>query len=218
MTWNVEKLLNHVQELMGEPVGSFYNISTRLDQMNQAQNTMNEEARALVARASITTNLGERWYDLPDDFQTFDQEPLLYISIVGGRTEPRVVDFGYLSTIRPQWQDETGHRGVPEFAVLRNGQVMLYPTPVHPGTLHVPYVVLPEPLQDMEDVPFNGLTRLNRFAPGLAYWVAFINTLGRAPELASTYRAMYVEQERLLRHFTRSNPQKPQQIRPTQGG
>ena len=215
--WNVETLLNHVQELLGEPVGSFYNISTRLDLMNQAQNTMNEETRAIVDRAEIATTIGERFYDLPEDFQTFDLESPLYVSITGQRIEPKVVDIGFLSTIRPQWQDETGHRGVPEFIVVRNSQVMLYPTPVQPGTLHVPYVVFPEPLVDMEDVPFNGIPRLNRFATGLAYWVAFIQTLGRAPQLAGNYRQMYTEQERMLRHFTRTNPQKPQSIRPTQG-
>ena len=214
--WNVEKLLDHVQELLGEPTGSFYNISTRLDLMNQAQREMNEEARAIVARAEIPLVLGQREYDLPDDFLCFDREVPQVVEISGQRVNPRVVDVGYLETVRPQWQDETGHRGTPEFLFVRNGAVMLYPTPTTLGTLHVPYVVLPDELVDMDDVPFNGITRLNRFAPALAYKVAFISTIGRAPQLAGNYQSLYAQQERLMRHFTRSNPQKPQSIRPTQ--
>lgn len=214
--WTVRRLLDHVQELMGDPPGSFYNISTRLDQFNQAQRELNHETRALSGLDEITVVAGTRTYALPADFLTLDAQAPYFEDTAGNVSEVRVVNAAYLDRTVPGWQDTDLTTGQPTHMILRNGNVTLYPTPEAGGTLWVPYLVEPTELTEDDDVPFNGLRELNRFAPALAYKVAFVNTLARAPQLAGMFQDLYEKQERLMRHHVRSNPQWKPGIWPTQ--
>ena len=214
-SWDVARLLDHVQELLGEPVGNFYNISTRLDQLNQAQRELSHETRAISGSASIAIVSGTRDYAAPADFLAFDRESPVFVDLAGNRTTIHVVDTSDLDIQHPGWQDIAGHIGTPGKMFLRNGTLTLYPTPNTAGTLTLPYLVEPTELTDMDDVPFNGLQRFNRFAPALAYKVAFVNVIARAPQHADTFSGLYEKQERLMRHFARSNSQYQPGIRPT---
>lgn len=214
-SWNVSRLLDHAQELMGEPVGGFFNISSRLDQFNQAQRELNEETRALSDVGSIAVEISTRDYDLPADFLSFDLEAPTFTDASGSITTVQVTDTNYLDRTVPGWQHLTTNTGTPTHLIVRNGQVTLFPTPDAAGTLNLPYIVEPTELTDMDDVPFNGLQRLNRFAPALAYKVAFVNTIARAPQLAVMFQDLYEKQERLMRHFARSSPQQNAGVRPT---
>jgi hypothetical protein len=216
-SWTVERLLDHVQEIMGEPVGGFYNISTRLDQMNQAQRELNDETRAIVGTTDITVVSGTRDYDLPADFLTFSTEQPYFVDSAGQYHAVEVTDVDLMARRYQRWQDESAHVGLPTHLVVRNGTLTLYPTPNQGGTLTVPYVVEPTELAEMDDEPFNGLSHLNRFAPALAYKVAFVNAIGRAPQIAAMFQDLYERQERLMRHHVRSSPQHKPGVRPPQG-
>jgi len=210
--WTVGKLLDHVQELLAEPVGGFYNISTRLDQLNQAQRELAHESRAFVGSANTTVVIGTRDYALPADFLSLYWEAPYFVDTAGQRSTLEVIDPGLLATRFPHWQDLT-HAGTPTHLLVRNGTLTLYPTPTSGGTLTLPYVLEPAELVEMDDVPFDALPHYNRFAPALAYRVAFINSVARAPQLASMYRDLFERQERLMRHYARSNPQSKPGVR-----
>lgn len=214
MTWDVEALLNHIQDLIGEPVGSFYNISTRLSQLSMAQRTLVEETRALVDVGSISLTTSTNEYSAPADFLTFDaQTPYL---IESGDTTPipvQVTTASLLDKTYPGWQDTT-QTGRPTRLVARNGTFTMVPKPDASYTLYVPYIVEPTELTDLSDVPFNGELRLNRFAPALAYAVARTHMLSRAPQLAAMLEDMYNREERKMRHFVRTSPQHHQTILP----
>jgi hypothetical protein len=212
--WTVEGLLDHIQELLAEPVGGYYNISTRLAQLNQAQRELVMETRCLTASVSLPVVINVRDCPLPADFLSFEYEPPAFRDLAGNRTQLQVTDVGWLERTRPQWQEVALHTGTPTHVLLRNDTLTLYPTPTAPGLLILPYVVDPDELVGMDDVPFNGSLRLNRFAPALAYQVAFINTIGRAPQVADSFRGLYAQQERLMRHTVRSDPQRQPGIRP----
>jgi hypothetical protein len=214
--WNAEKLLDHVQELLGEPVGGFYNIATRLDQLNQAQRELVYETRALEDLAQIPVVIGDAEYPLPADFLTFTSEAPYLVEASGNRSTLEVIDPSLLSARIPHWQDPQ-HQGTPMYLLLRNETLVVYPTPTSAGDLFVPYVVDPAELADMADEPFNGSTRLNRFAPALAYKTAFINAIGRAPQIAGAFQDLFERQERLMRHHVRSNPQHKPGVRPPKG-
>jgi hypothetical protein len=216
--WTLGTLLDHVQELLGEPVGAFYNISTRTSLLNQAQRTMVEETRALTSSDSIAVTAGTRGYDIPANFMTFDREAPYFIDSSGDRDKLEVVDVSDLDARYPNWQDVTGQTGTPGQVFLRNETLTLYPTPSKSGTLVLPYVVDPTELSQLDDVPFNGYSRLNRFAPALAYYAAFVTMMGRAPAVAMNYRQLFDEQVRLMRHYTRTSPQQWRSIRPTTEG
>lgn len=214
MTWDVEALLNHIQELLGEPVGAFYNISTRLSQLNMAQRTLVEETRALSSTATLSLTTSTNEYSVPVDFLTFDaQAPYL---IEAGDTTPipvKVTTPSILDKTSPGWQDTT-QTGRPTKIIRRGSTLTVVPTPDASYTLYLPYTVEPDELTDMTDVPFNGDLSLNRFAPLLAYAVARTHMIARAPQLAEMFEAMYTREERKMRHFVRSNPQHHQTILP----
>lgn len=216
-SWNVERLLDHVQELLGEPVGGFYNISTRLDHMNQAQRELSHETRAILGTTNIAVVLGTRNYALPVDFLTFSSEAPYFVDGSANQYPVVVTDLDMMARRYPQWQDQAAHVGLPTHIVVRNGTLTLYPTPNQAGTLTLPYVAEPTELVAMTDEPFNGLSHLNRFAPALAYKAAFVTSIGRAPQVAGMFQDLYERQERLMRHFVRSSPQNKPGVRPPRG-
>jgi len=214
--WTVGRLLDHVQELIAEAPGSFYNISTRLDLFNQAQRELNHETRAIASSSDIAVVSGTRTYTLPADFLDFDREAPQFVDSGGTYYKLQVVEPAYLDRILPGWQDEDLQTGSPTHLFVRGGEITVYPTPDADGTLKLPYLVEPDELATEADVPFNGIRSLNRFAPALAYKVAFVLTLARAPQIAGAFQDLYEKQERLMRHFVRSSPQWKPGVWPTQ--
>ena len=214
--WTVRRLLDHTQELVADAPGSFYNISSRLDLFNQAQRELNHETRALATSTDITVVAGTSSYTLPADFLDFDREAPQFVDAAGTYNRIRVVEPAYLDRTIPGWQDATTNVGTPTHLFTRQGQLTLYPVPEAGGTLKLPYLVEPDELTTDDDVPFNGLRSLNRFAPALAYKAAFVLTLARAPQIAGAFQDLYEKQERLMRHFVRSSPQWKPGVWPTQ--
>lgn len=211
----VGDLLDTVQELLGEPVGGFYNISRRLSLMNQAQREMVEESRALVSTLEESVSSGTRTYNLPSDFLTFSQERPYFTDSGGDRSNLKVVTPSFLDQVNPHWQDDTRHSGTPMYLVLENGTLTLHPNPDSSGTLTVPYIVDPTELADVDDVPFDGVTRLNRHAMGLAYYAAYIGAMGMSAQQAFAYKDMYEKELREMRHYVRTTPQNHLEVRPT---
>ena len=216
MIWTAANLLDMVQELVGEPIGGFYNISQRLSHLSQAQLELVEETDALLSDGTLSLVSGTASYDLPADFLRFgDRRP--YTTSTGA-SEPQypltVVPPSFMDSTAPGWREATSD-GTPTCLVQEGQAVFVWPTPDADYDLKFNYVAEPTALTDLSDVPFNARSDLNRYGPALAYKVAFLHTLPRAPQLAQVFEDMYVREERKMRHFLRSNPQKPQSISPT---
>jgi hypothetical protein len=212
--WTVKTLLDHTQELLGEPAGGYYNISSRLSLFNQAQREMVEETRALVSEARVALQPYVREYDLPADFQTFERRRPYLELLTGGVRDIEVIDSHALDRRVPGWQDPEAYEGEPRYAYVENDKLVVLPTPSGPATLVLPYVVIPDELAQEDDPPFNGVQRLNRFGVALAYRAAFVTMLARSPQVAMAMQSLYESEVRSMRHFTRSNPQNPQQYSP----
>jgi len=214
--WTTEDLLNHVQELIGEPVGGYYNISTRLRQLNQAQREMVQDTRALTADVSIPTVVNQRTYYLPDDFLTYAKEQPYYVDTNNNSHKLQVVDVDWMDSIDPGWRDDRqANYGKAQFMVMTGAQeFVLYPAVNEVGTITIPYVVDPDELEDFSDEVFNGVTNMNRYSVGLAYKVAAMYLMPRVPQLAQQYLSMYNVELRKMRHDIRSNPQHQQTLRP----
>ena len=214
--WTVRDLLDHVQELVGEPVGGYYNISTRLRQLNQAQREMVQDTRALTTNISLTTVSGQETYYLPDDFLTYAKEQPYYTSPTGTSTKLDVVDVDWMDNIDKGWRRPvTTFSGGPKYVIMTGPQeIELHPVPGEGGTLTIPYVMDPYEMSDLNDEVFNGYTNMNRYSVGLAYKVAAMYMMPRAPQLAQQYLGMYNRELRQMRHDVRSNPQHPQTLRP----
>ena len=207
--WTVEMLLDTVQELLGEPVGGFYNISQRLAHLSQAQNELVDETAAILAEGQITTVPGDFEYPLPADFGRFgDRKPSIETNVI------EVVPAIKLDQMYRGWRNGYD-TGTPKYIVQEGQSIFLYPTPTEAAELKFNYIPLLPPLVDFAQVPFDGRPDLNRYAPALAYKVAFLTVLPRAPQLAQMYEDMYIREERKMRHFVRTNAQKTQSIYPT---
>jgi hypothetical protein len=217
--WKVSDVLEHIQELVGEPAGSYYNLSSRLRQLSQAQLEMVEEARAMETKVHIPTEMGQQTYYLPEDFLTYSKEMPYYVDAAKNTYQLRVVDSNWMDTAFPGWQSEGQFvaRSKPQYIIMRTSQkVDLWPVPGEPvGEMVVPYVQAPAALTDLDDEVFQGFTNLNRFAIGLAYKVAAQFMMPRAPELGRQYMTDYNREVRKMRSATRSNPQHGQVVRPT---
>lgn len=218
MNWDAQTLLDYTQDLIGEGVGDFYNISTRLNMMNQAQEEMVEETRALTATTSLTTTSGTRTVALPDDFLTFSTEQPVYIDSSGTYYPLNLRDVSDIDRKYPNWQDNTEYpatSGPPTDVWLTNHETLnMMPLP-DGGTVNLTYVVEPTRLTGYTSTPFNGNERLNRFAIGLAQKVASTIMLPRNPQLAAIYQDMYIRELRKMRHHVRANPQRHPRINPS---
>lgn len=207
--WNAGALLDTIQELLGEPVGGFYNITRRLAHLSQAQNEMVVETSAIQEDGQLDVEPGRAEYWLPGLFVRFgDRQPYLGDSALEV-VPPRALDMMY-----PAWRSGKD-KGTPQYIVQEGRAVFLYPTPNDAGTLHYNYIPYVTPILELEQLPFNERMDLNRFAPALAYKVAATLVAPRSPQLAQMYEGMYVGEEKKMRHFVRSNAQKPQSIYPT---
>lgn len=213
--WTVKDLLDHVQELVGEPVGGYYNISSRLRQLNQAQREMVQDTRALTETVSLTVVAQQSTYYLPDDFLTYGKEQPYFTE--GTNTHKlQVVDVDWMDQLDRGWRDTTvSTSSTPQYMIMTGPQrFQLYPIPSTAGTLHIPYVVDPDELGDFSDEVFNGVTNMNRYSLGLAYKVAAMFMMPRAPQLGQQYLSMYNVELRKMRHDVRTNPQHAQTLRP----
>jgi hypothetical protein len=61
---------------------------------------------------------------------------------------------------------------------------------------------------------FNGIENLNKYALALAYKVAAVHMLPRAPQLGQYYQSLYQKELRQMRHDIRVNPQRQARLRP----
>jgi len=213
--WKVKDILNHIQELVGEPVGGFYNISTRLKQLNQAQRELVQDTRALAQTITIPLELGQSEYILPGDFLTFGKETPYFTDAITTQ-KLQVVDVSWMDEMYPHWRaNNVVTAGLPTHLVATQGyQFTLYPEPNRPGSVVVPYIIDPDNLQEMDDDLFNGNDLMNRYAPALAYKVAATYMMPRVPQLGQQYLAMYNRELREMRHNLRSSPQHKSGVRP----
>jgi len=211
--WTASDLLDRIQDLLGEPQGSFYNLSNRLAALNVAQREMVAESRALPGYAEISLDPDQREVGLPEDFLTFSKEAPHVIQMNGTSSPLDVKDPGWVESFLPGWRTNPG-RGTPTYAVKRGRQLVLSPVPDNYLTLSLPYIAAPSDMVEPEDKPFNGDADLNRFAIGLAYHVAHILVLPRSLAYAQQLQQLYVLEERKMRDHVRSNPQHAQTIRP----
>lgn len=214
MIWTAGTLLDYVQELIGEPVGGFYNIATRLAQLNAFQRELVEETRALTDEARFDLVAGEANMPVPAGFLTFDpQAPYL---LEGGayRGNVQVKPMSYLDTSYPGWAASTD-LGYPRYLALRGDVLAVYPRPQAGLELVLPYVPVPDDMRDRDDLPFNGNERLNRFAPALAYVVASTHYLPRNMSAANYMQELYQRELRAMRSTVRSSPQYQPRVRVT---
>lgn len=215
--WTVEQILDQIQEAIGEPPGSFYNISTRLQLLNQAQREMIQEARADVDthEFSIVVNTSE--YTLPSDFLTYGKEQPWFEDNNGSTHKLTVVDVGWMDMVFPGWRNTTNpSKGTPDYIVMiGENKIHLYPTPNKTGDVHIPYIPDPDELEEFEDTIFNDRQDLNRFAMGLVYKIASSYLLPRAPQLGQLYEERYRDELHRMRRHIRTNPQHYPTVRPT---
>lgn len=212
--WCVEEINDRIQELIGEPVGGFYNISMRLKSISQARNEMLNETYAVQVRGSVAIEAGTDGDLFVGDFMRLGEDPV-YFHGTGGTAYPlEVIATSKLEAIRPGW-DHHASSGIPQYLVQRGSSFRLYPTPNQAGTLSFSYIPYPPDYEDMSDLVFGDWPELDVFAPGLAYRVASDIVRPRNAELGNQYYQMYVLEERKMRHYSRTNPQKPQMLQPT---
>lgn len=205
--WTAEALLDHTQDLLGEPTGAFYNISTRLAQMNAYQRQLVHDTRAITAVAELTWPAGANQLALPEGFLSFSQEtPLLDGQVA------ELISLARLEAVRPGWQ--LGGYGPPYLLAYQAGLLRVSPAPESSVSLYLPYVKAPADMVAMSDRPFDGLETLDRFAPLLALKVAATLLLTRAPQVASALEGELRRGERQMTHFVRANPQQGLAIRP----
>jgi hypothetical protein len=211
MTYTVEDLLNQVQELIGEGPGDFYNIGSRLRDLNTAQEEMVAQSRALPAETTISIVAGTQAYDLPVDFLMFGRLEPQFVETANSnlRYTLEVIGERTAEELFPNWRDTTTtYRGTPEYLVEIKEQVYVFPVPNRAGTLTLPYIERPTDLAELDDVAFGGIEKLQRFAPGLAYYVANKIMLPRSPQYAMVLNEIYEGQLRKMTHSLRDNPQR----------
>jgi len=216
--WTVQEIMDMVQELVGEPAGSYYNLSTRLKMLNIAQREMIRMVRGMrnTSTESITSAKAE--YNYPFDFGTFNKEQPYITDSANSSYKLDVVDVDYMDRRYPGWRDsgENDNTGTPRHLVMIDSETYrLYPEPSDSYTLTLPYTPVPPELEDLDDEVFDGYEILDEWAPGLAYKVAATYMLPRAPQLGREYQNMYETTIQEMRWALRTNPQHHLTIRPT---
>ena len=216
--WRVSDVLDQIQELVGEPAGAYYNISNRLNQLNQAQREMVEDSRAIHKEIEIPTEIGKRTYILPDNFLTYSKVSPFYKEASNNVYLLKVVDTGFMDIVLPGWQKDSPlpPTGKPQYIVMTGVQEFeLHPASSDPtAKIVINYVVDPPALTDLTDEIFAGHTSLNRFGYALALKVAAMYMMPRSPQLGQQYLGQYNAELRKMRALVRSNPQHPQTLRP----
>lgn len=208
MAWTVQNLLDLTQELIGEPVGGFYNIGTRLLHFNSAQEQFINRTHALLTETDLTIDSGDRTVAIPSDFLTFGKLDPTWVASNGDPTMLKVIPINQAEDLHPLWRDTTDREtGTPAYLALQDDSIYIFPEPDADGTLTLPYVQRPTELADVTDEAFNGEARLQMFAPALAYFAANIIMLPRSPQTALTYHEMFELEVRKARSYLYKNPQ-----------
>lgn len=199
-------VLVHIQRLLGEPAGAYYDMAFRLQQLNMAQVTMVQDALGSSATISIPVDHGEVY--LPDDFTTFSNQRPYFKDTRGNVHRLRVEDPAYMDRNIRDWQEP--ERGDPRFLVVDGSRkVRLYPSP-DMGELVIPYTNAPDKMWGEDDLIFNGDPTLARYGSGLAYKVAAQEIMGVNPEMGQMYLAQYYRELGDMRESRRSSPQHKQ--------
>jgi len=216
--WTVQEIMDMVQELVGEPAGSYYNLSTRLKMLNSAQREMVRLVRAFRDTHDESITAGTAAYTYPADFFDFSKEQPYLTDSASTSYKLDVVDVDYMDRRFPGWRDSgtTDNRGTPKYMVMLDREnYQLYPVPDATYTLTIPHNIVPTELTDLDDTVFENVNLLDEWAPGLAYKVAATYMLPRAPQLAQQYQNMYEDTIKEMRWAMRTNPQHHLTIRPT---
>ena len=216
VNWTVQEILDQIQELVGEPVGGYYNITTRLKLMNQAQREMVREARSLRDVVEIPIVANTTAYTFDADFLTYSKEQPYIKESTGNTRKLTVVDVDFMDRTIPGWRNSNNATGTPTHVIMIDNQsIELFPMPLTSSTLVVPYVPAPAELSDLDDTLFDGVPQLSEFALAVAYKVAGMYMLPRAPQLADQYLSSYGRLISEMRSAVNTNPQHHQYIRPT---
>ena len=230
--WTVETVLNKIQQLIGEPEGSFYNIAQRLADVNKAHQEMIRESGALLKEFNATTSASfgsfsdafseafaggtAAQFVLPNDFLKLG--PRQPVALEGSSSYPlEVVPNRYLDERFPAWQHRNSLWGRPQFLLLENNVVLPYAVPAGPFSISMHYVYAP-PLPNFTDIPFDARPDLNEFSPGIAYRVVSYLLLFANPTAADYMRNLYRQEVNRMRHFTRTSPPKDYHIYPNPRG
>lgn len=211
---NLENILDQIQELIGAPVGDFYNMESRIRAIDAAHNGLVRETYAVVRYGTATVAPGAKEVSaFPDDFLSFADSNISYLD--AGATKAVVLDVTQpreMSANNREWES-SAQVGTPTTLVIRSpGNVAVYPASTYGGVIQFNYisnggsVYSMPPMQILEWVPFGGDTMLNQFAPALSYKVASDLMVARNPEVAAYMRKTYDQEVRKMRHTIRYDP------------
>lgn len=217
MSWTYETILNKIQELVGDNVGSFYNISSRLSSILATEQAMLRESKAATFPYSIQVSAGDAELVFPSDFLSFGKHPPRFEQDNSRVFRLEVVSPVAAQGVRNYWLTE-GFSSEPVYLVAGGGHFSLYPIPNRSGVLTFDYVKGPSQNPNLEDLPFHGRQDLNDFAQGIAYKTARDLLIMSAPTTAEYLGGLYREQVQLMRHYGRTDPQKDYHIYPTTVG
>lgn len=206
-------VLVHIQRLLGEPAGAYYDMAFRLQQLNIAQVGMVQDALGSSTTVTVPVQGSDEIY-LPDDFTTFASKRPYYKDSRGDVHRLRVESPSYADAYFDGWEDPT-NTGTPRFLfVTGSRRVRLYPYPADAhGELVIPYTNAPDRMWGEDDLIFDGDPTLARYGNGLAYKVAAQEIMGINPDLGAQYLAIYNQELRDMREARRSSPQHSQRVR-----
>ena len=210
MQWTVGALFDMIQELIGEDGGAFYNQSTRLRLLNQAQDVMLAESKYYKRTITLPVTAGKQELEgLPLDFLTFSGFKLEFKEAgasAGARNRVDLVAIRVIEERFPAWREtKVSFRGTPQFAFVSDDSLTLVPTPNKSGTLTMIYVANLPNLTELDEVVFNGVNQIQRFAPGLAFYVANQIMLARDPQTALLYKGVLDTYLRDMRYNVRTS-------------
>lgn len=232
--YTVENILDKVQELIGQPIGSFYSISNRIATANAIQRDMVRESNALIGYSTLNVGSGFGSFSsafssafdsspgtsssliLPDDFMHFSsRRPIISdgsLQIPIPVVSPRFMDNEY-----PSWRYHDSVSFSPRYLTKDGRFIGPYPFPIEAFTLEFNYVKTPEELTSLSQLPFDEREDINEFAQGIAYRMASDLMLSINPSVAEYLRRLYNDEVARLRHFTRVDPQKDYHVYPDVG-
>lgn len=208
--WNRTNLLQHAQMLVGMHAGDLYNFELWSVLLNQAQNDA-------VARSYALNKSGAEFpydptvaFEEPADFLDFSFLQPKFKAANGVSYALEVISQKQLEEKFPTWR-ESNTTATP--TCITEYDFHIHPKPAAAGTLILPYVFRPRQINDDNDVPFNGLSRYDRFAEMLPYYIASKALLVANPQAAGSMWTIYERQLRQLKEFVREKVQSTNYVR-----
>lgn len=90
--YTLSDILDQIQELMGQPQGSFYNMESRMRAIQATHDSLVRETGALIRRGRAEVVEGETVVNsFPDDFLAFAGSPIVFQRAERKSVAPRVV-------------------------------------------------------------------------------------------------------------------------------